>query len=98
MFSQWLRGQVCKHYGHHYWVTSGVDTTVNEEDDSLDVYLTVCYGDCKRCGTAPTDPRVGSWKTHNVTVADFTATVTRSGGTMKIEHKVEAFDIDQQVT
>lgn len=90
-FRQWLSKQVCKHYGHHWWVKSSVDSAVGE-GESFDIFLVVEYGNCKRCGIANPDPQAGSWRTHNISVEDYDIHASREEVSVTVHHNVKTYE------
>ncbi len=93
-FRRWLDLIGCRVYGHHWYSMSGLHTEPNDEDGTLDVYLEIKYGKCKRCDALPEDPDVYDQPSFNISVRDYKIEATRGGVEVKIEHEVKVFDLD----
>lgn len=91
MFRQWLSKQVCKHYGHHYWVRSGAALQEDGTDDGkvFHINVVVDYQECKRCGKHPNDPGRTVTRVFTINAPVLTGFSLKDG---KLE-----YDIDQRI-
>lgn len=86
----------CRVYGHHWSCSTGNHTEPND-DGTMDVFLEINYGECKRCGAMPEDPNIYDAAVLNISVMDYKIEATRAAVDVSIQHEVKIVPMDHDL-